>query len=337
MTFNHLHYIFRVLKTGFTPRKILNAVKLAVSYQLSFFGIKTRWKYLPWFISIEPVNGCNLHCPECPVGIRTERIEAVNIDEKMVYHLIDELEPTLSHVIFYFQGEPFMNRNFTNLVRYAHNKNLLTSTSTNAQLLTDETARKVVESGLDRLIVSIDGVTQETYEAYRTGGQLKKALQAVENMIKWRNKLKSRSPFIEIQFLVLKTNEHEMEAMKLLTKKLKADKLTFKSAQLYDFVNGNSLLPDNKRYARYELRPDGKYHLKNSQPNRCKRLWSGSVLTSRGDILPCCYDKDSSFVFGNLNEKPFGECFNSYKAAEFRKKILHNRKQFEMCRNCKEK
>lgn len=337
MTFNNIYYFFRVLKTGFTPRKIFNAVKLFLSYQLSLAGLDTGWKLSPLFISIEPTNVCNLHCPECPVGMRTVNSERVNVNDKMVKKLIDELQSTLTHVIFYFQGEPLMNMNFTNMVKYAHSKNLLTSTSTNAQLITSETAKKLVESGLDRLIISIDGTTQETYEAYRIGGRLDKAIAGVENLIKWKKVLNSPSPYIEIQFLVLKTNEHQMLEMKQLAKRLKADKLTFKSAQLYNFENGSPLLPDNKRYARYEQKQDGKYYIKNRLLNRCRRMWYGTVVTSNGDVLPCCFDKDSSFVYGNLKDKSFADCRNSTEAVEFSNAILKNRKQFEMCRNCTEK
>lgn len=337
MTFNHIYYLFRVLKTGLTARKILNATKLNLSYRLFLAGIRCRWKLSPLFISIEPTNVCNLHCPECPVGMRTEGIESENADENITYSLLDELQSTLMHVIFYFQGEPLMNRNFSNLVRYAHRKNILTSTSTNAQLINSETAKKIVESGLDRLIISIDGATQETYEAYRVGGRLDKAIEAVENLIKWKNVLKSHSPFIEIQFLVLKTNEHQLKEMKQLARKLKADKLTFKSAQLYDFENGNPFMPDNKRYSRYEQKPDGRYYIKNPLRNRCRRMWNGAVVTSRGDVLPCCFDKDSSQVFGNLKDKTFTECRNSTRAEEFKDAIRKNCRQYEMCRNCTEK
>ena len=334
---SQIYYFFRILKTTFTPFRIFNALKLEISYRLSVIGVSTNWKLSPFFISIEPVNVCNLHCPECPTGMQTKNVKPTNIDDMMTRNVIDELQNTLTHVIFYFQGEPLLNRNFTNLVNYAYSKKLLTSTSTNAQLINDEMAKRIVQSGLDRIIISMDGTTQETYQKYRVGGKLDKTIQAVEFLVKWKRELKSPSPFIEIQFLVLKTNEHQMPEMKILAKKLKADKLSFKTAQLYDFENGNMLLPENKKYSRYELLSDGKYHLKNPLHNRCKRQWKGAVVTSRGDVLPCCFDKDSSFVFGNLNEKSFEDCHDSEKALKFREKIRQNRKQFEMCRNCTEK
>lgn len=315
----------------------MNAFRLWLSYRLSTFGVLTKWKIKPLFVSIEPINICNLKCPECPVGMCTQQVEAVNFSLETAKRLLDELASTLTHVILYFQGEPLISKNFVDLVKYAHAKKLLTSTSTNAQLLTDELAKNIVESGLDRLIISMDGTTQETYEAYRVGGNLEKVIQAIELVVKWKKELRSASPLVEIQFIVLKTNEHQMGDMKRLAKKLKVDKLTFKSAQLYDFENGNPFLTTLKKYARYELRTDGKYHIKSPLRNSCKRLWNGAVINSRGEVLPCCFDKDSSFVFGNVNNESFEKSWHSPKAYRFRKKILENRKQFDMCRNCTER
>lgn len=331
---NKIHYLYKIFKTGFGVQKLLNVAKLELSYLLSVFGILTRWNVSPQYISIEPANVCNLHCPECPVGMRQTAVKPVFSDLALIHQVVDELSPALMYATLYFQGEPLLNKNFTEIVKHLHSKNIFTATSTNAQLIDDRMAKNLVESGLDRLIISVDGTTQETYEAYRAGGSLEQSIRAIQALTEWKNRLKSPSPQIEIQFLVLKTNEHQLDEMKKLAREWKADKLTFKSAQLYDFENGHELLPENKKYARYELRQDGKYHIKNTLKNRCKRLWKGAVITSGGDVLPCCFDKDSRFVFGNLRSKTFGECWQSEAAYGFRKKLLQNRKQFDMCRNC---
>ena len=331
---NQFHYLYRIFRTSFTPLKMWNACRLALSYRLSAFGILTRWKVKPRFISIEPVNACNLRCPECPVGMRETAVKAIHADLPLIKKLIDELAPTLMYTTLYFQGEPLLNRNFTEIVQYVRSKNILTATSTNSQLIDDNLAKSLVLSGLDRLIISVDGATQDTYEVYRVGGKLQKVIDAIYSLVKWKKELKSASPYIEVQFLVLKTNEHQLDEMKRLAKEWNVDKLTFKSAQLYDFENGHELIPITKKYARYELRADGKYHIKKFLRNRCKRLWEGAVITSTADVLPCCFDKDSRYVFGNLNENFFAECWHSENAMQFRKKLLENRKQFEMCRNC---
>jgi radical SAM protein with 4Fe4S-binding SPASM domain len=324
-----------ILLQYLTFYKIINFIRLGVAYLLSYLGIQKLDGLRPGFISIETANYCNLNCPECPVGQREPGVlDRLRFDLDLYKRMIDELKPTLQHVILYFQGEPLLNKQLPEFIEYAHKARIYTSTSTNAQLLYESTAKELVLSGLDKLIISADGSTQETYETYRVGGQLEKALEGIRHVVRWKDELKSVTPLIELQFIVLKSNEHQMEEMKKLAKNLKVDRLTFKTAQLYDYENGNRLLTTKKKYARYELLSDGKYHLKGTQPNRCWRLWNGAVVNAKGDVLPCCFDKESEFSFGNVNEKAFAAAWHSKKASDFRGKILQNRKQFEMCRNC---
>ncbi len=331
-----LYYLFRIFQTVFHAKRLWNLTLLQISYWLSIGGIVTKWKVYPQFISIEPANICNLRCPECPVGMRLYNPQSEKIKIDLVKKIFREISSYTIHSILYFQGEPLLNNKFVEIVKIAHQHNLLTSTSTNAQLIDRQLAKYLVESKLDRLIVSIDGTTQETYETYRVGGKLNKAIEAVENIVFWKKRLNKPHPFVEIQFLVLKSNEHQIKEIKSLTKSLSADKLTLKSAQLYDFENGNPQLTTIYRYARYQKQKDGKYHIKSKQKNRCKRLWKGAVINAKGEILPCCFDKDSSFVFGNLNTQTLLKSWHSKSSYQFRKKILSNRKQFEMCRNCSE-
>src|SRR5436189_2825797 len=126
------------------------------------------------------------------------------LDKKFFEGMIDELAPHLLYLIFYFQGEPYLNPAFLDMVQYASSKNIYTATSTNAHYLDDENARRTIESGLDRLIISIDGTTQETYEQYRIGGSLDKVLEGARNIIHWKKKLRSKTPHVIFQFLVVR-------------------------------------------------------------------------------------------------------------------------------------
>src|SRR6476646_9319253 len=114
---------------------------------------------------------------------------------------IDQLYKELSYLVFYFQGEPYLNPEFLDMVKYASSKKIYTATSTNAHYLNDINAKRTIESGLDRLIISIDGTTQEVYQQYRVGGRLDKVLEGATNIVKWKKKLKSKTPFIIFQFL----------------------------------------------------------------------------------------------------------------------------------------
>jgi radical SAM protein with 4Fe4S-binding SPASM domain len=125
-----------------------------------------------------------------------------------------------------------------------------------------------------------------------------------------------------------------MSIMKSLAKQLNADKLVLKTAQLYDFENGHPLMPENTNYNRYKLLENGTFARKGKMPNRCFRLWSGSVITATGAVVPCCFDKDAMHAFGNINSGSFQAIYHNSNATEFRNSILSNRKQYAMCRNC---
>lgn len=334
---NPILHSFRPIKV-LTARKAINFIKLQFSYALSKIGIILFNQNSPFFISVEPANYCNLHCPECPVGNKTNNSPTHSLfDFKRYEKLVDELSPTLLHIIFYFQGEPLINKQLPKMIEYAHNARIYTSTSTNAQFLTTDLAKDLVLSGLDKLIVSVDGSTQETYETYRRGGKLEKALEGIKHIVAWKKKLSSPTPLVEIQFLVLKTNEHQLADMKILKKSVGADRLSFKTAQLYNYENGHPLMTTIKKHSRYKKNPNGLYELKANQPNRCWRLWNGAVVNSSGEVLPCCFDKSSAHSFGNINTGSFNKNWHNAKASDFRGKILQNRKQFEMCRNCTSK
>ena len=315
--------------------KIVNWLKLVISYLFSILRLPIFQSIYPHFISIETSNFCNLRCPECPVGKSiNSKPDKSTFNFELYRKLIDELKPTLHHAILYFQGEPFLCNQLIDFITCTHKAGIYTSTSTNGQFINNRIAREIVLSGLDKLIVSMDGTTQEVYETYRVGGSLQKAIDGINHITEWKKELKSITPLIEIQFLVLKTNEHQLKDMQALARTLSVDHLSFKSAQLYDFENGSELLTSKNRYARYRKTKEGTYRLKGRQPNRCWRMWSGAVINVQGEVLPCCFDKSSVHSFGNINEQSFLDCWRSPKASSFRRQITSNRKQFEMCRNC---
>jgi len=334
-----LHYIkvrrLINLYSYISINKIFNWIKLIISYLSLSFGFPKIQNIYPYFISIEISNFCNLHCPECPVGKRKNyNLENSTFNYELFKKIIIELKPTLQHVILYFQGEPFLSKQLVEFITYTHNAGIYSSTSTNGQFLDKQIAREIVLSHLDKLIVSIDGSTQEVYENYRVGGKLQKTIDGIKHIVECKKELKSITPLIEIQFLVFKTNEHQMKDMQKLAKSLLVDQLSFKSAQLYDFENGSKLLTTKKHYARYKKTKEGKYKIKGRQLNRCWRMWSGAVINVYGEVLPCCFDKSSEYSFGNINEHSFLNCWQSAKASEFRDKINKNRTQFEICKNC---
>jgi radical SAM protein with 4Fe4S-binding SPASM domain len=318
-------------------RRLVNGIKVLSSYYLSQWTRRPIQWGIPVSLAIEPTTACNLRCPECPSGLRAFTRPTGMLQNDFFSQTIDELSDELLYLVFYFQGEPYLNPDFLLMVKYASQKKIYTATSTNAHYLNDEMARKTVESGLDRLIISIDGTTQEVYQQYRVGGNLNKVLEGARNIVKWKKILKSKKPYTFFQFLVIKPNEHQITAIRSLAKEIGVDGVRFKTAQVYDFENDpNGLIPQNPRYSRYRKIANGDYELKNKLYNHCWRLWHAPVVTWDGLVVPCCFDKDADHRMGDLKRKSFREIWNDNTYRQFRSQVLSGRKNIDICSNCSE-
>jgi len=319
-----------------TPVKIWNFLWLILSYWLSKSLGKPLHRGLPAAISIEPTTSCNLRCPECPSGLRSFTRPTGMLQAELFKKAIDELHERLIWLNFYFQGEPYLHPQFTELVRYAHKRGIYTATSTNAHFLTNDNARKTVESGLSRLIISIDGTTQETYQAYRVGGKLEKVIEGTKRVLSWKKQLRSPTPHVIFQFLVVKPNEHQIEEVKALAKDLGVDEVQLKTAQIYDYRNGSPLIPMQNRYSRYALQADGTYQIKNPLENFCWKMWHSCVITWDGKIVPCCFDKDARHTLGNVKNASFRQVWRGEAYRQFRQALLGSRQSIDICQNCTE-
>lgn len=327
---------FLNLVSKLTWKRLWNAGKVLFSYYYALYTKKALHLGLPIGIAFEPTTSCNLRCPECPSGLRSFTRPTGMLQEELFKKVMDELAPTLLNLTFYFQGEPYLHPQFLELVQYAAAKKIYTMTSTNAHYLTDANAKKTVESGLDKLIISIDGTTQETYQAYRKGGKLEKVLEGTKNIIKWKKRLKSVKPYIIFQFLVVKPNEHQIQDAKKLAKDLGVNKIAFKTAQIYDYEEGSPLIPTLSQYSRYQRKEDGKYTIKNKLLNHCWKMWHACVITWDGLVVPCCFDKDAQHVLGNTSEQTFQTVWQSTAYQKFRQNLLIARKGIDICQNCTE-
>ena len=320
-----------------TFRRLWNAVKVMASYQLGKWLKKSVQWGLPVSISFEPTTACNLCCPECPSGLRAFTRPKGRLQPQFFVDTINDIYKDILYLVFYFQGEPYLNPDFLKMVRFAHSKKIYTATSTNGHFLTDANAKATVESGLDRLIISLDGTTQAVYEQYRVGGNLEKVLDGARNVVKWKKELKSKTPFVFFQFLVVKPNEHQINEAKRLAKEIGVDEVRFKTAQVYDYENDpNGLIPTIDKYSRYRKDRQGKMQIKSGLKNHCWKLWSANVITWDGLIVPCCFDKDAAHQLGNLQEQSFKAIWRGDKYQSFRQALLKSRKNIDICANCSE-
>jgi radical SAM protein with 4Fe4S-binding SPASM domain len=287
-------------------------------------------------LSIEPTTACNLRCPECPSGLRSFSRPTGNLKLDDFKKWLDPVKEIICSINFYFQGEPFIHQQIHEAIRYASDAGIYTMSSTNGHFLDATQCEKIIHSGLDRLIISIDGTTQETYESYRIGGNLNQVLQGVECLSAMRKKLKSRTPYLVFQFLVVKPNEHQIQDIYRLAHHYGIDEVKLKTAQIYNYENGSTLIPEQEIYSRYKKDVNGKYIIKNKLLNHCWKLWHSPVITWDGKVIPCCFDKDANHVLGILEEDTLQTVWNNSQYKSFRKSLMHSRKSINICTNCAE-
>ena len=319
-----------------TLYRVWNIFILYLSFILSRIIKKPIVLGKPFTVSIEPTTACNLSCPECPSGLKKFSRETGKLDLEDNRNLLRSLGKQLFYINYYFQGEPFLHPDFLELIRDAKKHKIYTSTSTNAHFITQKKAEDIVNSGLDRLIISIDGTTQETYESYRISGKLSKVIEGTKEMVKAKRKANSTTPHLIFQFLVVKPNVHEIPAIYKLADELGVDEVRLKSAQIYDYTHGNPLIPSQEQYARYTQQKNGTYQLKYKTGNHCWRMWSSCVLTWDAKVVPCCFDKDAKYTLGSANNNEFSSIWRSKKYQDFRLNVLTKRNQIDICKNCSE-
>ena len=259
---------------------------------------------------------------------------------EMFETILNQIQSTTHTIQFYFQGEPLLNPLLPKMIACAREVGIYTIVSTNAQALTHEMAWALVASGLNRIIVSIDGFSEESYSAYRVGGSLHRALEGMQYLREAKAEQHS-TICIELQVLRLRSNEHEWQWIRHHYRSLGATRLVFKTAQLYDYEHGHPLIPSNERYSRYKKQTDGSYHLSRRLPfsfrcfvHPCYRLWSGCVITTDGRVLPCCYDKMGEHALGLLVNQDLKTLWHHKKADVFRRKVLENIDAIPICREC---
>lgn len=315
--------------------KVWNLFLVFAGYTLSRLVRKPVVWGMPHTLSIEPVTHCNLRCPECPIGNHTLSRPSGEMDLQLFRKIVEPVSLKLIHLILYFQGEPFLALHLFEMIRYAKQRNIYVSTSTNGHFLDDRNIRNILDSGLDRLIISLDGASQESYEKYRVGGDFEKVKAGVRKLVRRREKDHSKRPFIILQFLMFRHNLQEREMMIRLAKELDVDRLEFKTAQFYDLSAENAMIPEEAAFSRYRKEGE-RYVLKYSLKNRCPRLWNTAVTTWDGKMVPCCFDKNAGHVMGDLNRTPLRDVWFSVTFSRFREQILTARNEVEMCRNCTE-
>lgn len=305
-------------------RRIENLFLAKISKSLKL----TKVLGYPTTLMLEPVNYCNLKCPLCPTGqgLIKRKKEALSFENAK--KIIDQLGPEIIHLRLWNWGEPLLSKDFFRIVKYAKTYNIFVNTSTNASFLNKENARKIVDSGLDELIVSLDGASEKTYNKYRKKGSFKKVIESIKEIVRQKKIQNTNYPKIKLQFIIMKHNEHEINEIIKIARELEVDTLFLKSIGVMDI----DVKEDIKKYL-----PTKKEFIRKSFEkieDKCDYLWEEITINVDGSVVPCCRDANNKYVFGNIFKEDFKNIWNNDKIKEFRKKILENKQQIDICKFC---
>jgi radical SAM protein with 4Fe4S-binding SPASM domain len=312
--------------------RLPNLAGIYADYQLSLITRRIRVKHFPPALMIEPTNICNLKCPLCPSGNGSLQRPRGMMSLDLFKGIVDQVVHKTGMLILWNQGESFLNPDFYAMIEYAARQKLYTMSSSNASL--DLDIPRIIKSGLSRLIISMDGISKDTYDSYRVNGNFEKVLANLKELAKTKRILKSATPILVWQFIVMKHNEHEIDQVKRMAKSFGVDRLEFKTVQIYS-KEDLKYLPSDHKLSRYSSGVDS-FELKTQLLNRCRRLWTQPVINWDGEMSICCYDKDLYFKIGNIREHSFTDLWFGDAMNRMRQAVLTNRAGFEVCRNCGE-
>ena len=284
-------------------------------------------------LMIEPTNICNLKCLFCTQSISKRKKGSMSLDDfKKIANILPR---STKEVQLHFAGESVLNNDLPEMVKLIKSKGIKTILSSNGTL-PFEKYEKIINAGLDQLIISFDGATKEIYDQYRKGGNFETVVDNIGKMAK----LPERKTELVIQFIVMRNNEHQIEEMKNLAKKLGADTLWLKSASLNIgssevlekniIDNAKNFLPENQKYSRYILKENKLIY--KDRPLSCPWIFR-TVILWNGDVAVCCTDLEGEVIVGNvLKDGGFDKVWKSKKYDKVKKLILS--RQLNICKNC---
>lgn len=280
----------------------------------------------PVVLMLEPSSQCNLECPMCPRQLKQTKRWEGDMPFENYTGIIDELAAGLMFLILWNYGEPLLNKNIGRMIGYAKERKIAVAMSTNGLLLSEEKSMELIDSRLDFLIVSFDGGTRETYETNRKNGDFEKTLENIRGLMKLKRMRRSRTPFVNLECVVMKNNEHETAVFERLARMSGVDGYSLKKVA---YVKGreSDFLPVNQRLTCDVYQKGNRRY--------CSRLSLSSVVNANGDVVPCCSDIAFQYVLGNVfRDNGFRRIWNNELYQAFRKRAFRDLAHIDICQNC---
>ncbi len=288
---------------------------------------------MPVHVTIEPTNSCNLRCPVCETGNGSLGRRKGMLDPDVYREFIDKIAPTTSVLMYYFMGEPLLNKHSYDMIRYAREKGLYVETCTNGDFIN---AEGVIYSDVNEISIQIGGMTQETHEKYRVRGNLERIMKNVDELLERRRKAENSNVQINVGFVVMKHNEHEVTEFMQWAQRKGIDRANVIDPCVRSVSEGRQLLPEDRRYWFYDEEAFNRGILKPKvlPDNECTWIWNSVVVNVDGTVVPCCRDPRGKHVFGNAFEHSLHDIWNNEAIQDFRRKVIVAQGEIDICKLC---
>jgi len=323
----------------------------------------------PKVVFIEVTNRCNLLCQTCPrTYFQRELLKSLSLNE---FINIAEQFPDMQRVLLHGVGEPLLNKELPEIIKYLKGRNIEVIINSNGTLLSPQWQEKLIESGLDQYRCSIDGAKDETYARIRGADLLPKLRRGLEGLVKTKERLGAKTPLISIWCVATRENLQELPDLLRLSADLcvpevymqrlvyfagetdkqfgmareelsffgqdqdEEDRIIEECTKLSDEL-GIKFLASGGR--------DPINSLAAARPSdfapwqACMRPWTTAYVTANGNCLPCCISPFAtndyeSLILGNLFERPFSEIWNETAYQKFRMNLLSDHPN-KACASC---
>jgi len=275
----------------------------------------------PTYLNIETICGCNLRCVMCPIGTGGFKRKNKVMDQKLFKKIISEVAGKTRYAWLHFFGEPLLDPYIFDRIKFCKSNGLKTQISTNATLLTKEKAGQLLESGLDDMIISLDGATKRTYEAIRKRGDFNRTMTNVRYFLELKKKRGIKRPFVRVQIIRMSENEKEIDSFIKKWKDL-ADAITIK--------------PLGSWAGQVDIGKHKKSGRKLPERYPCLTIWEQLTILADGKVAVCCYDFNGKNIIGDLNKQTVAEVFNGPRIRTLR--LMQARGKFNIppCNTCVE-
>jgi radical SAM protein with 4Fe4S-binding SPASM domain len=287
----------------------------------------------PVHVTIEPTNACNARCPVCETGNGTMARRRGMIDFDLYKGFIDDIAPTTSMLMFYFMGEPFLHRQSYEMIRYARKKGMYVETCSNGDFVDPD---GVIYSDVNEISFQIGGTQQKTHGVYRIRSNIDRIRPNLERLLDLRRRTPNSNVQINVGFIVMKHNEHEVVAFLRWAKDLGVDRANVIDPCVRTVEEGRVMLPEDRKYWFYdeEAFARGVLKPKHVPHNECTWIWNAATVNWDGSVVPCCRDPNGKHVLGNAFERPLREVWNGSAARAFRRRIIEAQREVDICRLC---